>query len=252
MIIIIYYSEYVYLIKFMSSYLEQPIIILGGFLIDRTAYEEMGEYIKSRSNTKVVIVPVTKLEWLCTNWSFGWKIILDKVEKQVKELSEESITNKVTLIGHSSGGIILRLYLSDLLFRRKIYNGRNYANCLITLGSPNQAKRATYLRNFVSSKLPGSYYKKNVNYISVAGELDLNGPIATKTSRRLSKASYRSLNGNENSLGDGLVPVESALLIGSKTLIMKETAHGKAFGREWYGSKNKVEEWLNRLIEMNF
>tara|TARA_Y100001968_G_C19294516_1_gene685945 strand:- start:50 stop:748 length:699 start_codon:yes stop_codon:yes gene_type:complete len=232
----------------MNRYLDQPIIILGGFLIDSSAYKEMGDYIKSRVNNKVVIVPVTKLEWLCTNWSFGWKLILDKVEKIVKELSEESITNKVTLIGHSSGGIILRLYLSDLLFSRKIYNGKDYANCLITLGSPNQAKRATYLRNFVSSKLPGSFYKKNVCYISVAGELDLNGPIASKISRRLSKTSYRALNGTENTIGDGLVPKDSALLIGSKTIVMKETAHGKAFGRNWYGSINKVEEWLNRLI----
>ena len=233
----------------MSIYLDQPIIILGGFLIDIAAYKDMSEYLKIRTNNKVVIVPVTKMEWLSTNWSFGWRHILDKVEKIVKEFSEKSNTNKVTLIGHSSGGMILRLYLSDLLFRRKRYNGKDFANCLITLGSPNQAKRATYLRNFVSSKLPGSFYSPNVKYISVAGELDLSGPIATKTSRRLSKTSYRALNGNENSIGDGLVPIDSALLIGSKTIVMKETAHGKAFGKDWYGSKNKVEEWLNRLIE---
>ena len=198
----------------MNSYFDQPIIILGGFLIDSSAYKEMIEYIKSRTNNKVVIVPVNKIEWLSTNWSFGWKIILDKVEKIVKELSKESTTNKVTLIGHSSGGMILRLYLSDLLFSSTIYNGKDYANCLITLGSPNQAKRATYLRNYVSSKLPGSFYSKDVNYISVAGELDLNGTIATETSRRLSKSSYRALNGNGNVIGDGLVPRDSALLIG--------------------------------------
>ena len=233
----------------MNKYFDQPIVILGGFLIDGSAYKEMTEYIKSRTNNKVVIVPVNKIEWLCTNWSFGWKIILDKVDKIVNELSNESSTNKVTLIGHSSGGMILRLYLSDLLFSRKIYNGKDYANCLITLGSPNQAKRATYLRNFVSSKLPGSFYSSDVNYISVAGELDLNGPIATKTSLRLSRSSYRALNGNGDVIGDGLVPRDSALLIGSKQVVMKETAHGKAFGKDWYGSKNKVEEWLTKASE---
>ena len=230
----------------MNKFFHQPIILLGGFLIDISAYKEMTEYIKSRTDNKVVIVPVNKIEWLCTNWSFGWKIILDKVEEIVKELSKESSTNKVTLIGHSSGGMILRLYLSDILFNRKIYNGKYYANCLITLGSPNQAKRATYLRNFVSSKLPGSFYSKTVRYVSVAGELDLNGTIATKTSLILSKSSYRALNGNEESIGDGLVPKDSALLIGSKQIVMKETAHGKAFGKDWYGSQTKVEEWLNK------
>jgi len=233
----------------MNKYIEQPIVILGGFLIDSSSYEEMTEYIKSRSNNKVVIVPVNKIEWLSTNWSFGWKIILDKVDKIVKELSEESPKNKVTLIGHSSGGMILRLYLSDLLFSGKIYNGKDYANCLITLGSPNQAKRATHLRNLVSSKLPGSFYSADVCYVSVAGELDLNGPIATKTSLRLSRSSYRALIGNGDVIGDGLVPRDSALLIGSKHVVIKETAHGKAFGKEWYGSKNKVEEWLNKSFE---
>ena len=230
----------------MNSYFDQPIIILGGFLINCSAYEEMKDYLKKRTDKKVVIVPVNKIEWLCTNWSFGWKIILDKVDKIVRKLSKESSTHKVTLIGHSSGGMILRLFLSDLQFCGKIYNGKNYANCLITLGSPNQAKRATYLRNFVSSKLPGSFYSKNVSYISVAGELDLNGPIATKTSLRLSKSSYRALNGNGDEIGDGLVPKDSALLIGSKKVVMKETAHGKAFGQNWYGSKSKVEEWFNK------
>ena len=230
----------------MKTYFSQPIIILGGFLINSFAYNEMIDYLKTRTNNKVVIVPVSKIQWLATNWSFGWEIILDKVNEIAKELSKESKTNKVTLIGHSSGGMMLRLYLSDLLFNNKIYNGKGYSNCLITLGSPNQAKRATYLRNFVSSKLPGNYYGKEVNYISVAGELDLNGTIATKTSRKLSKSSYRALNGSSAVIGDGLVPRDSALLVGSRQIIIKETAHGKSFGKDWYGSKEKVEEWFNK------
>tara|TARA_B100000965_G_scaffold333365_1_gene298223 strand:+ start:1366 stop:2073 length:708 start_codon:yes stop_codon:yes gene_type:complete len=229
----------------MNSYFNQPIVILGGFLIDSSDYKDMKEFIKTRTNNKVVIIPVSKIEWLSTNWKFGWQIILSKVKKIVKELSKESPTRKVTLIGHSSGGMILRLYLSDLLFNRKRYNGKEHANCLITLGSPNQAKRATSLRNFVSSKLPGSFYSKDVHYISVAGELDLNGPTATKTSLRLSKSSYRALNGSGTVIGDGLVPRDSALLVGSKKIVVKETAHGKIFGKYWYGSKEKVEQWFD-------
>jgi len=30
---------------------------------------------------------------------------------------------------------------------------------------------------------------------------------------------------------------------------MKEIVHGKAFGKYCYGSKNKVEEWLNKASE---
>ena len=59
------------------------------------------------------------------------------------------------------------------------------------------------------------------------------------------------LNGNGDVIGDGLVPRDSALLIGSRQVVMKETAHGKAFGKDWYGSKNKVEEWLNKSLELS-
>ena len=45
----------------MNKYFDQPIIILGGFLIDSSAYEDMIEYLKSRTNNKVVIVPVNKI-----------------------------------------------------------------------------------------------------------------------------------------------------------------------------------------------
>ena len=232
----------------MNKYFNQPVIILGGFFIEPNAYKEMAAYITSRTNNKVVIVPVRKIEWLCTNWSFGWQIILERVTRIVRELYTESSSGRITLIGHSSGGMILRLFLSDLMFNGKIYNGREYANCLITLGTPNQAKRATYLRNLVSSNLPGSFYSKDVHYISVGGELDLSGSIASKTSLRLAKSSYRALNGEGNVMGDGLVPIDSALLIGSKHIVMKDTAHGKSFGKEWYGSVNKVEEWFNKAF----
>jgi len=34
----------------MSKYFDQPFVILGGFLIDSSAYKEMTEYIKRRIN----------------------------------------------------------------------------------------------------------------------------------------------------------------------------------------------------------
>ena len=157
----------------MKPYVNQPIIILGGFFLNSSAYKGMKEYLKSRLNNKVEIVSISKLEWLCTNLSFGWTIILNKVEKVVKELSQESSTNKDTLIGHSSGGMILRLFLSDHVFDQKVYNGKNLANYLKKLGSPNQAKGATSLRDF---------YSKYINYISFADELDLNGANTTRKS----------------------------------------------------------------------
>ncbi len=48
-------------------------------------------------------------------------------------------------------------------------------------------------------------------------------------------------------MGDGLVPLESALIAGSKKIILEKTCHGGLFGKYWYGSKERIEIWWNEL-----
>ena len=156
---------------------------------------------------------------------------------------------KFDLIGHSSGGIILRLFLSDKEFNGKIYNGKSITSNLITLGSPHQAKRATRLRKYVEIEYPGNFFKE-VNYVSVGGKLNLNSDNASLISKLLARGSYKSISGINNSEGDGLVPLSSSILKGSQEIIINETSHGKIFGTEWYGSPSKVKEWWN-LINWN-
>jgi hypothetical protein len=40
-----------------------------------------------------------------------------------------------------------------------------------------------------------------------------------------------------------LVPVGSALLAGSRQLVLPGVAHGGAFGSRWYGSPEVVAQW---------
>ena len=227
----------------MRQQSQQPIIILGGFLISEDSYIPMAKWLENEISQPVKIIKVSKLDWLLTNWTYGWKRILDRVNAVVKELSYLSTTNKVTLIGHSSGGIMLRLFLSDYQLGGITYNGRNSANKLITLGTPHQAKRATYLRKLVDEIYPGNFYSSSVDYISFAGELNLNSEYASKFARRFAIKSYKSLMAKDLNSGDGLVPIESSLLQGSKSFILKNTSHSKLFGKEWYASLNKTKEW---------
>jgi len=74
----------------------------------------------------------------------------------------------------------------------KIRRGANSLSCFISLSLDKSCKRT----------IQGA----DVSYIYVAGELDLSGPIATKTSLRLSRSSFRALNGNGDVTGEGLVP----------------------------------------------
>ncbi|MFM7313000.1 MAG: esterase/lipase family protein, partial [Cyanobium sp.] len=160
----------------------QPIVILGGFLIDPPAYAPMAGALERLSGQSVQLVPVGKAEWTLTVFAFAWARILDRVALTVDKLARSSPTGRVTLIGHSSGGIMLRLFLDDRPFQGRCYDGKVLADTLVMLGSPQTALRATVLRQMVHRRLPGATFSPQVHYLSVAGDLDLaqGSPMARR------------------------------------------------------------------------
>ncbi|WP_370566631.1 esterase/lipase family protein [Cyanobium sp. LEGE 06143] len=164
----------------------QPIVILGGFLISPQAYEPMRARLEQLSGQPVRLVAVGKPEWLLTVFAFAWARILDRVAGSVAELAAGSPTGRVTLVGHSSGGIMLRLFLDDAPFQGRRYNGKALADTLVMLGSPHTARKATVLRQMVRRRLPGSVFADQVRYCSVAGDLNLHDatPLAWRLAPR--------------------------------------------------------------------
>jgi hypothetical protein len=55
--------------------------------------------------------------------------------------------------------------------------------------------------------------------------------------------SYQAIAGRIDLEGDGLVPVQSALLDGAEAITLPGVAHGGAFGPRWYGTPAVVEQW---------
>ena len=226
---------------------DQAVVILGGFLITDEAYSPLAEWIRANTGASVRVVHVSRIDWLATTWGFGWIRLLDRVDACVRELQAESSTHRVTLIGHSSGGVLLRAYLSDQTFLGRCYGGALRCNRLITLGSPHQARRATVLRALVDQRFPGCPHSDQVNYVSVAGRLDLTSANASGFSRRSAPKSYVQISGHPEGPGDGLVPVSSALLKDAVAVELDDTAHGGLFGTSWYGSTDRIELWWSAL-----
>lgn len=224
----------------------QPVVILGGFLITDEAYAPMAAWIRSKHGVDVQVIPASRVDWMLTSWAFGWKRLLDRVHDQVTALARQSPSGRVTLIGHSSGGVMLRLYLSDEPFAGRTYAGANLCNQLITLGSPHQAQRGTPLRLMVDRKFPGTPWPE-VDYVAVAGTLDLSSTNASGFSKRSAAGSYRSIAGSDAVEGDGLVPVSSALLKNARHVVLPDTAHGGFFGRSWYGSTDRLGLWTDQI-----
>jgi len=224
----------------------QPVLILGGFLITEEAYAPMGRWLEQHSGQPVRLVPASRFDWLLTVGAWGWRRLLDRTAALAEELAAASPTGRITLIGHSSGGVMLRLFLGAEPFQGRVYNGVVVADRLICLGSPHTALRATPLRQLVDRRYPGACFADAVQYVSVAGDLRLADGSAT--ARRLAPGSYRAISGSEAVAGDGLVPVESACLAGSRRLVLPGVAHGGAFGPRWYGTPEVVAQWWDAAI----
>ena len=230
----------------MIKNIKNPIIILGGFLITSEAYDSAKNTIEDISGRKVYIVDVTRGDWFKSNSSEGWINILNKVKDKVDFALQETKSKKIDLIGHSSGGIMLRLYLSNESFKDTIFNGKSITRNLVTLGSPHQAIRATPLRKFVDEKYPGNFFQ-NINYVSIGGEVVINSEQTSILTKLIARDSYKSISGDKNERGDGLVPLSSSLLKNSQHIILQETVHGGIFGKNWYGSNSKIREWWNQI-----
>jgi alpha-beta hydrolase superfamily lysophospholipase len=91
----------------------QPVVILGGFLITDEAYGPMAEWLRAQGGIDVSVVHASRLDWLLTSSAWGWQRLLQRVDHCVRQTRERCAGAPVTLVGHSSGGVMLRLYLAE-------------------------------------------------------------------------------------------------------------------------------------------
>jgi pimeloyl-ACP methyl ester carboxylesterase len=226
----------------------QPIVIFGGFLSFTMLYWGMRDVLESISGQPVWPVETWSHDWLPSFTRLGWAHLLRKLEDTVQQAAAESPTGKVTLIGHSAGGVLARLYLSPNPFLGYAYRGIDYVNHLITLGSPhyNQGslKYGGQMSRWVEQRCPGACYAPQVKYTSVAGKL-VRGDRQGSLQERWAYNVYAEIGGDGNAWGDGLIPLESALLHGSHQVVLDDIGHFSGFGRLWYGSQDMIPLWWN-------
>jgi pimeloyl-ACP methyl ester carboxylesterase len=216
-----------------------PIVLVGGLTSWPGRYRSLAEVLREISGSEVYTTPITPLDWLLGRLR-GYGQLVFEVASVVDRALLESESDKAVLVGHSMGGIACRVYLGgDPPFGGRRYSGHRRVKRLITLGTPHvTSKESLTLISRVNEQFPGALHEPaGLEYLSVASAA-ADGAVSARVRRR-----YERLVEDGRVAGDGVVPVESALLPGSETLVLDDLYHNGFYGR-WYGSDlAAVERW---------
>ncbi len=98
--------------------------------------------------------------------------------------------------------------------------------------------------------VPGPFFAPGTGYLSVGSRHRVGRREGTLAERRTWRG-YHALSGSGEPVieGDGLIPLASALLPGTTSLVFDDAAHGQGIGRDWYGSPRCLDRWWPLALE---
>jgi pimeloyl-ACP methyl ester carboxylesterase len=217
-----------------------PIVIVGGATWWPGSYRNLASMLHEISGCEVHVAPLTPLDWVL-GYVRGFGQLVFEVASAVDRALLESEAKKAVLVGHSAGGLACRVYIGgDPPYGGRRYSGHRRVEVLISLGSPHNVADKSRLAPItrVNELFPGALHAEaGLRYVSVAGSV-ADGASSPKIRKR-----YERFVEDGRVAGDGVVPVDAAVLPGSESLIVDGVHHNRRLGR-WYGSdRETVERW---------
>jgi len=226
-------------------------VFVGGFGSSWKEYQGLARILREVSEFEVFISSISPVDWMVA-FPRGFASIVDKVARTVDQAVSQTGADRVVIVGHSIGGIVARLYLGDGSSIASTNNNPKKVSELITLGTPHQVAGSWFgIRKgiHVANKCyPGAYRSPDVRYLSVAGK-KVFGRILGSGEERRAYWNYYWVARRGGVWGDGVVPTDSAILAGSRALILPGVGHrytshkdNSAAGR-WYGEDEATVQW---------
>ena len=206
-----------------------PTVIVGGHLARTEDYRGLAATLRRLSGSETRVADLTLRDWVVGRFT-DYEPVVGKIAAAVEAALRDTGAEKVTLVGHSAGGLLCRTYLGDKA-GRTTYAGHRRVSRLITLASPHRVRAKRLLSPFarVDELLPGAFHEPSVRYLSVAGSA-VSGEDSFP-----GRLSYGLFVAGDRVAGDGVIPVPAALLPGSETRILDGVHHNARYGT-WYGS----------------
>src|SRR5215207_6336259 len=215
---------------------DAPIVIVGGATWWPGSYRNFASLLQEISGSEVYIAPLTPLDWTL-GYFRGFGQLVFEVASAVDRALLESEAKKAVLVGHSAGGLACRVYIGgDPPYGGRRYSGHRRVETLITLGTPHNAANRERLAPItrMNELFPGALHSESgLRYLSVAGN-SVDGASSSRIRKR-----YERFVDDGRVAGDGVVPVETALLPGSESIILDGVHHNRRLGR-WYGSDRET------------
>jgi pimeloyl-ACP methyl ester carboxylesterase len=238
--------------------MEQAIIVIGGYNSLWPAYLRMARDLEDLSRLPAVGVPLMPWHWQSATRKGDATNVLEKLAETTLWARRRFKADRFILVGHSAGGLIARLYLSDRPVWGQLYSGLDHVTTLVTLGSPhcsagrpgwNEGTSTNwFLVDTPNRVVPGAAYADRVRYRAVAGRCIQGRPYGSWREQRAFQM-YRGFNGHDGSVwGDGIVPIDCAHLSGAEALVLDGVAHSARSSRAWYGgSKAIIRRWWSTV-----
>ena len=234
------------------------VLIVGGFATMPPNYIGLRRRLLRRGAARVDICQLWPPDWLLAGM-VGFGPVTRRAGRAIAATYRAGGRRPLIVIGHSAGGIIARLALSERPFDGRVAGTVGVAKavgCLVTLGTPhglgaltNRYRHAGHEAvAFLERESPGACFAPQTSYLTVAGQVHLASP--TWPAGRFVAELFRMMVGEESAAnGDGIVPTSAAHLDGARQLNLAGVRHG-VIGTPWYGDEEVIDAWWPNALEL--
>ncbi len=156
------------------------------------------------------------------------------------------------VIGHSAGGIITRLAMSEREFEGRQVGVADDVGCLVTLGTPHRLLPSGFLKRhagvrateFLERSSPGSWFAPTTGYLTVGSSLvpPFRRAPTNPARNTVNWVMRRFVGTSPGSPGDGLVDDQVSRLAGARHVTLPDVLHG-TLGGPWYGDDRIMDRW---------
>ncbi|MED6208948.1 hypothetical protein PIB30_049843 [Stylosanthes scabra] len=246
----------------------RPAVILPGLGNNSGDYQKLEQTLKDKYGVPTMVAKVARLDWFRNaaglvdpNYWRGtlqprpvldWYLKrVDDAVQQAKDLSQGQDAS-ISLIGHSAGGWLARLYLEEFELSKHV-------SLLLTLGTPHSPPpkgtpgvidQTRGLLDYVEKNCSKAVYTPQLKYVCIAGRYIQGAPLLGK-SNAIEKAEFAVPEGEGVDMNPESGSI-SAHLDGALNICLDGVYHSPVGSddalRPWYGSPAVLDQWIQHLL----